>query len=77
MITATAARSGKTHRDENFPVASKLVHPRLRDPILAYYRFARTADDIADHAEFKSSEKLALLDRLEAATGPGGTPAFS
>jgi squalene synthase HpnC len=74
MITATATRSGKTDRDENFPVASKLVRPRLRGPILAYYRFARTADDVADHAGLGSSEKLALLDRLEAALLGDGSP---
>jgi squalene synthase HpnC len=74
MITATAARSGKMHRDENFPVASKLVRPRLRGPILAFYRFARAADDVADHASLASAEKLALLDRLEAALLGHGPP---
>ena len=50
MITIPEARSGKGHRDENFPVASRLIHPRHRKPILAFYEFVRTADDIADHA---------------------------
>ena len=50
MITPAEARSGKGHRDENFPVASRLIHPRHRAPILAFYEFVRTADDIADHA---------------------------
>ena len=59
-------RSGKGHRDENFPVASFLIHPRHRGVILAFYNFVRTADDIADHAELSPQEKLALLDRLEA-----------
>lgn len=59
-------RSGKGHRDENFPVASFLIHPRHRAAILAFYNFVRTADDIADHATLEPSEKLALLDRLEA-----------
>ena len=59
-------RSGKSHRDENFPVASWLIHPRHRAPILAFYHFVRTADDIADHAELKPDEKLALLDQLDA-----------
>jgi squalene synthase HpnC len=59
-------RSGKGHRDENFPVASFLIHPRHRGPILAFYNFVRTADDIADHATLAPAEKLALLDRLEA-----------
>ena len=59
-------RSGKGHRDENFPVASFLIHPRHRKVILAFYNFVRTADDIADHAVLAPPEKLALLDRLEA-----------
>jgi hydroxysqualene synthase len=59
-------RSGKGHRDENFPVASILIHPRHREVILAFYNFVRTADDIADHATLAPQEKLGLLDRLEA-----------
>jgi hydroxysqualene synthase len=66
MITPAEARSGKGHRDENFPVASRLVHPRYRAPILAFYEFVRTADDIADHATLAPQEKLALMARLEA-----------
>jgi hydroxysqualene synthase len=58
-------RTGKGHRDENFPVASFLIHPRHRGAILAFYNFVRTADDIADHAVLQPKEKLALLDRLE------------
>ncbi|MCC6888950.1 MAG: squalene synthase HpnC [Hyphomicrobiales bacterium] len=61
-----ALRSGKGHRDENFPVASRLIHPRHRGAILAFYEFVRTADDIADHATLPEGDKLALLDRLEA-----------
>jgi squalene synthase HpnC len=59
-------RSGKGHRDENFPVASFLIAPRHRGVILAFYNFVRTADDIADHATLPPERKLALLDRLEA-----------
>jgi hydroxysqualene synthase len=59
-------RSGKGHRDENFPVASFLIHPRHRGVILAFYNFVRTADDIADHATLAAAEKLKLLDRLGA-----------
>jgi len=66
MTTTAQARSGKGHRDENFPVASRLIHPRHRAPILAFYEFVRTADDIADHATLAPAEKLALMDRLEA-----------
>jgi squalene synthase HpnC len=64
MTNAGELRSGKGHRDENFPVASRLIHPRHRDVILAFYRFARTADDIADHATAKPDEKLRLLEEM-------------
>src|SRR3954454_12026704 len=66
MSTASDLRSGKTHRDENFPVASWIIHPRHRAVILAFYNFVRTADDIADHASLDASAKIALLDELEA-----------
>jgi len=66
MTLAGELRSGKGHRDENFPVASHLIHPRFRAPILAFYEFVRVADDIADHAELAPERKLELLDRLEA-----------
>jgi squalene synthase HpnC len=66
MTAASQLRSGKTHRDENFPVASWIIHPRHRAPILAFYNFVRTADDIADHAALGASDKLAYLDLLEA-----------
>ena len=55
--------SGKGHRDENFPVASRLIAPAHRAPILAFYRFARAADDIVDNAQAPAATKL---DRLEA-----------
>ena len=61
-----ALRSGKGHRDENFPVASRLIHPRHRGIILAFYEFVRLADDMADHATLAPQAKLDLLDRLEA-----------
>jgi squalene synthase HpnC len=66
MTSASQLRSGKTHRDENFPVASWIIHPRHRALILAFYNFVRTADDIADHATLPGEEKLRLLDLLEA-----------
>jgi len=66
MTTAAELRSGKTHRDENFPVASWIIHPRHRALILAYYNFVRTADDIADHASLLPDEKLRYLDLLDA-----------
>jgi squalene synthase HpnC len=64
--TAAHLRSGKGHHDENFPVASHLIAPRHRPIILAFYEFVRVADDIADHTSLGESEKLRLLDDLEA-----------
>jgi squalene synthase HpnC len=66
MTSASELRSGKTHRDENFPVASWIIHPRHRALILAFYNFVRTADDIADHASLDDQTKLRLLDELDA-----------
>src|SRR5262249_11933604 len=65
MRTAADVKSGKGHRDENFPVASGVIAPRHRGIILAFYRFVRTADDVADNATLAEAEKLALLDQLE------------
>jgi len=64
MTNAGELQSGKGPRDENFPVASRLIHPRHRGVILAFYRFARTADDIADHASAGADEKLRLLEEM-------------
>ncbi len=36
---------------ENFPVASILCPPAVRPAVVAIYRFARTADDLADEGE--------------------------
>ena len=59
-------RSGKGHRDENFPVASFVLRPEHRGPILAFYSFARTADDVADHPAASPEEKLELLEGMRA-----------
>ena len=59
MKEAAGLSSGKGHRDENFPVASFLIAPQHRGIILAFYRFARVADDVADHASASADEKNA------------------
>lgn len=66
MDQSADLRSGKGHHDENFPVASRLVSKKHRPVILAFYDFARAADDIADHPSLPADQKLALLDRMEA-----------
>lgn len=47
---------------ENFPVASILLPPRLREPVAAIYWFARSADDFADEGSLPAEERLAKLD---------------
>ena len=59
-------QSGKGHKDENFPVASFLIAPRHRPPVLAFYKFVRAADDVADSAVAPPEEKLALLEQMRA-----------
>jgi hydroxysqualene synthase len=65
MTIGVEFKSGKDARDENFPVASLLIARRLRAPILTFYRFARAADDAADHPRLSERDKFALLDALE------------
>jgi squalene synthase HpnC len=62
---------------ENFPVASWLLPKRLRRPVEAIYRFARTADDIADEGNAPPDERLSQLaayrtnlDRIECGDTP-------
>lgn len=57
-------RDGKTHRDENFPVASLFLGRRNRQLILNYYRFARFADNIADSRHHTPQQKRELLHRV-------------
>ena len=52
---------------ENFPVASILLPRSLRRPIEAIYRFARSADDIADEGEASDAERLSALSTYHAA----------
>jgi squalene synthase HpnC len=66
MNAAVDLRSGKGSGDENFPVASRLIAARHRPAIFAFYDFARTADDVADHATASPEAKLALLEQMRA-----------
>jgi farnesyl-diphosphate farnesyltransferase len=64
--TLVEAPSGKNATTENFPVGSWLIAPSLRPHVHAFYRFARTADDIADDSALAPAEKLRRLDRMAA-----------
>jgi squalene synthase HpnC len=62
---------------ENFPVASWLLPQRLRAPVEAIYRFARSADDIADEGDMAPAQRLAqlaeyrrALDEIDAGATP-------
>ena len=64
---------------ENFPVASVLCPPQLREPILAIYGYARTADDLADEGDALPAQRLADLAAYEAdllAVRDGGQPSL-
>lgn len=63
---------------ENFPVASLLLPAPLRQPVEAIYRFARSADDIADEGYEAPEIRLARLSVYQgrlAAISAGETPA--
>lgn len=67
---------------ENFPVASVLLPKHLRRPVAVIYRFARSADDIADEGDAAPEVRLAHLaeyrtelDRIAAHAEPQ-TPLF-
>jgi squalene synthase HpnC len=66
---ALETSSGKAARDENFPVGSMLLPARLRPHVMAFYAFARAADDIADSPALVPEDKIARLDRMAAAIG--------
>lgn len=59
--------SGKGAGDENFPVGSFLIAPRLRPHVAVYYDFARAIDDIADNPVLPAEEKIARLDAMDQA----------
>ncbi|TQV72506.1 squalene synthase HpnC [Denitrobaculum tricleocarpae] len=67
-----ARAPGKTARDENFPVGSWLIEARLRPHIMAYYRFARASDDIADNPDLTPADKMAQLSTFEESLIRGG-----
>ncbi|MES2473331.1 MAG: squalene synthase HpnC [Pseudomonadota bacterium] len=65
-MSVAELQSGKGHKDENFPVASVLIAPQHRPPVLAFYHFVRAADDVSDNPSATPEEKLALLEQMRA-----------
>ena len=66
MSSVAQLQSGKGAKDENFPVASILIAPQHRPPVMAFYNFVRAADDVSDSAVVSADEKLALLEQMRA-----------
>lgn len=64
--SAIETPSGKSAATENFPVGSWLIRRDLRVHVHTFYRFARTADDIADNPDLPADEKIRRLDRMGA-----------
>ena len=65
-MSAVDLSSGKASADDNFPVASVLIAPRHRPVVMAFYKVARMADDVADHPHAAPAEKLERLGAIEA-----------
>lgn len=70
-MAAIETPSGKTHRDENFPVGSFLLPAHLRPHVATFYAFARAIDDIADNGALSPDDKIARLDAFAGALSEG------
>jgi squalene synthase HpnC len=65
---------------ENFPVASRLVPASVRPAVVAIYRFARAADDLADEGDAAPGARIAALEvfaRALDAIERGETPSLA
>jgi len=63
--------------DENFPVASKLLPAWSRTHVMAFYMFARAADDVADAPEILPQDKLDQLQAMSAQLHSGATGPYA
>lgn len=61
---------------ENFPVASVLLPAPLRAPVAVIYRFARSADDIADEGDDTPRQRLQKLDDCRRQLAAPSAPLF-
>src|SRR5271155_3672601 len=80
-LALESAKSGSVALYENFPVPSRLSPASLRAAVVAIYRFARAADDIADEGTDPPVARLAqldayatMLDRIERGEVPAADP---
>jgi len=74
MAIATPDRIDAARAGENFPVASRLVVPALRHAVLAFYRVARGADDVADDPSLLPEAKSVRLAELDALLSGAAEP---
>jgi squalene synthase HpnC len=75
-MSLTGDAPSKDESGENFPVASVLIAKANRPVVLAFYRVARMADDVADDPHADAAEKFARLAAIEASltTADEGVP---
>jgi squalene synthase HpnC len=64
MTGSLETPSGKTAKDENFPVGSFLIRPDLRRHVHVFYGFARAADDVADNPDLEPEDKVRRLSGM-------------
>ena len=64
--TAAPARLRAAERDENFPVALRVLPGRARRRLRAVYDVVRTIDDIGDDPSSAPADRLASLDAFAA-----------
>jgi hydroxysqualene synthase len=70
--------SGKSAATENFPVGSRFLLAHLRKPVMTFYAFARTIDDVADSPLLQPAEKITQLDAFaDVLRGSSNDPACS
>ncbi|WP_048876636.1 squalene synthase HpnC, partial [Saccharomonospora saliphila] len=62
QLSPPARRLQARARQENFPVALRVLPARYRRHLFAVYAFARTVDDLGDAAD---GDRLALLDEAD------------
>jgi squalene synthase HpnC len=67
MDRSVETPSGKGAADENFPVGSFLLPPKLRPHVAVFYAYARAIDDIADDPDLAPDDKVARLSGMAAA----------
>ncbi|TAD87923.1 MAG: squalene synthase HpnC [Alphaproteobacteria bacterium] len=62
MRETPPSRPSRTADQENFPVASRLLRADVRPLVMAFYRLARAADDVADSDTLSAAVKVTQLE---------------